>query len=387
MSKYKATLLVLLLLPLPAGGVAFAQPAARKFDELTHGTPEQHRHRSYEEQNKEFELRIARYVRQLRKEKARPHIITYSPRIVESESYGSSIADMRAGQAKSELSGHGFDYKSIVAVDGGFREVATTELWIVPPGAQTPSPTPTVRPEDVAYCPSVDVSGMIYIPRPNSPLEFKAAVRSHDKKIRPTFLWKLSQGRIINGQGTDTIAVELPDGASGDVLAKVDVGGYSLECPILTTTAISKTTVGVEHFKFDEYGDICGGDEKARLDNLAIQLQSNPEFQLYVVFYGGRCYSSCGYDYPRHRPRRPRKGEAAARAGRIKPYLVNSRGLEPERITVIDGGHRESWTAELWLAPRGAKPPAPAPTIRPEYIEYRKSRPAKSELLHGCMGS
>ena len=386
MSKHKVPFLILIILL--TGGSALAQPKARKFDELTVGigSPEPRWFKSYEEQDKELKLRIARYARQLRKERARPYIIAYSPRVVEWEIYNRSIGDMRAGQAKSELSAHGFDYESTNAVNGGFREVATTELWIVPPGAQPPPLTPTVKPEDVAYCPFVSVRSLPYVPKPSSPLEFKAIVESYDKKIQPTFEWKVSQGQIVSGQGTDTIAVEVPDGASGDVIARVDVGGYSLECPITTTTAISKTTFGVSHFKFDEYGDICSGDEKARLDNLAIELQNNLEFQVYVIFYGGRCYSSCGYDYPRHRPRRPRKGEAEARAARIKPYLVNTRGLDPERIFVINGGHRESWTAELWLVPKGAKPPVPTPTVQPEDIKYRTGGPTKREFLLGCMG-
>ncbi|HZB43848.1 MAG TPA: hypothetical protein VE360_01320, partial [Pyrinomonadaceae bacterium] len=100
----------------------------------------------------------------------------------------------------------------------------------------------------------------------------------------------------------------------------------------------------------------------------------------------GRCYSSCMLDYPRHRPRRPRKGEAAKRAARIKQYLVGTRGLDPERIFVIDGGHRESWTAELWVVPGGANPPAPTPTVQAEDIRYGKGSPTRREFALGCMG-
>ncbi len=386
MCNFSVKFLILVLLI--AGGNSSAQSKARKFDEFTVGigSPEPRWLESYEEQDKEFDLRILRYVKQLRKEGARPHIIAYSPRVAEWEIYNRSIADMRAGQARSKLSGQGFDYESIKAVNGGFREVATTELWIVPPGAQLPLPTPTVRPEDAAVCPFVRVSSLPYVPNLNGPLEFRAVVESNDKKIQPIFSWRVSQGKIVSGQGTDRIAVELPEGASGEVVAKVDVGGYSLECPVSTTAAISKTTFNVSHFKFDEYGDTCSGDEKARLDNLAIHVQNNPEAQVHVIYYGGRCYSSCGYDYPRHRPRRPRKGEAEARVARIKPYLINSRGLEPDRIFVVNGGHRESWTAELWIVPKGARPPDPTPTVQPTDIQYRKARNTKGESPFGCLG-
>jgi len=366
---------------------ALAQSKARKFDELSIGigTPGSWWPGKYEEEEKVMKRHMLRYARQLRKEKARAYIIGYAPRVVEWESYDRSYGEMRAGQARERLS-EIFDYKQITTIDGGFRETAITELWIVPPGAQPPEPTPTVRSEDVARCPFLRISGSSYVPTPNAPLEFKANLESNGRKIDPGFTWQVSQGKIINGQGTDRIAVEVPAGASGKVIARLDVSGYALDCPFKTTTAVSETTVGISHFKFDEYGDICSGDEKARLDNLAIQLQSNPELHAYIIFYGGRCYSSCSHDYPRHRPRYPRKGEAQVRAARIKPYLVNTRGLAPDRIFVIDGGNRESWTAELWIAPKGAMPPAVTPTVQLEDIEYRKGRPTRREFVFGCLG-
>lgn len=128
---------------------------------------------------------------------------------------------------------------------------------------------------------------------------------------------------------------------------------------------------------FDRFGDICCDDEKARLDNFAIALENEPESQGVIIFYGGRrhnypfCHSS--------RRRLPRRGESGARAARLKPYPVNSRGLDPERIVVIDGGYRQSWTAELWVIPKGENPPPPVPTVRPQEIRFRKGRIKKRD--------
>jgi hypothetical protein len=136
--------------------------------------------------------------------------------------------------------------------------------------------------------------------------------------------------------------------------------------------------------KVDEYADICCEDEQARLDSFAIELQNNPDATGYVIFYGGRRYPSCWTDYPRHRPRIPYKGEAEARAASIKPYLTDTRGMDRERIVVVNGGHRESWMAELWIVPKGAKFPAPTPTLRPEQIRYRKGKQRSRAFRERC---
>ena len=139
----------------------------------------------------------------------------------------------------------------------------------------------------------------------------------------------------------------------------------SISAPVVTND---------EPRRSDEYADICCEDEKARLDYFANELQENPEATGYVIFYGGRRYSSCWYDYPRHRSRIPYKGEAEERAAIVKPYLVNVRRVAPERITVVNGGHRQSLMIELWIVPKGAKVPVPTPTLKPEDIKYRRGK-------------
>jgi len=91
--------------------------------------------------------------------------------------------------------------------------------------------------------------------------------------------------------------------------------------------------------KFDEYGNIKFNDEKARLDNYAIQLQNTPGSSATIIVYG-----SCA-------------GEAQQRGDRAKDYLVNTRGIEAGRITVVDGGCRSDLTVQLWVVPQGADAP------------------------------
>jgi len=332
---------------------------ARKFDEfeIGIGSPRNWWVSNIREQEKEMKTRLLRYATELRKERARAYIIGYSPRVVEWEIYNRSYGEMRAGQARERLSEF-FDYRRIAGVDGGFREFATTELWIVPPGAEPPKPTPTVKLEDVSQCPFLRVIGLPYVPIPNVPYEFKAMVESNDKKIKPTFAWRVSQGQIIKGQGTDTISLDLPKETIGRVAISLDLIGYSFECPVESTHSIVTTTVGLSHFLFDAFGNIHCEDELARLDNLASTLQNDPTLQVHVVIYGGRV----GYG-----------NEALARAARMKSYLVMTRGIEEARVLTIDAGFRNELSGELWLSSRGTGKPIVTPTVDRKYVK-RKGR-------------
>lgn len=117
--------------------------------------------------------------------------------------------------------------------------------------------------------------------------------------------------------------------------------------------------------KFDEFEDIKCEDEMAHLDNVAVSLQSTPDSKAVVIFYGGRRFTG----------RLPLRGEAAARAARLKTYLVQRRGIPTDRVVLIDGGYKEAWMAEIWLVAPGASMPTPQPTIPAEKIRFRKGKP------------
>lgn len=116
--------------------------------------------------------------------------------------------------------------------------------------------------------------------------------------------------------------------------------------------------------KFDEFGDTKCEDEMARLDNFTVTLQNVPGSRGVIIFYGGR----------RFRGRLPKRGEAAARAARLKPYLVQRRGIPTDQVIVIDGGFAEEFKVELWVVPPGATMPIPQPTIPIEKIKFRKGK-------------
>jgi len=145
-------------------------------------------------------------------------------------------------------------------------------------------------------------------------------------------------------------------------------------CSVVVTSSLD-VFAQQEARLLDTFGNICCDDELARLDNFAIQLQNDPEVQGYIIFYGGRRYGS-PYCHST-RLRIARRGDAEARVARLKPYLTATRGIDASRIVVINGGYREEWTAELWIIPKGATPPTPTPSIKPEEIKFRKGKPGR----------
>jgi hypothetical protein len=74
--------------------------------------------------------------------------------------------------------------------------------------------------------------------------------------------------------------------------------------------------------------------------------------------------------------------EGGARSTRAVDYLVNNRGIDRSRITVIDGGCRESLTIELWICPTGAGAPtatnsatvSPCPACKVKAAPRRRAR-------------
>lgn len=85
--------------------------------------------------------------------------------------------------------------------------------------------------------------------------------------------------------------------------------------------------------KFDEYGHISFEDEKARLDNYLIQMKERLGRGAIVVVGENRAV----------------RNRLLRRAERAKKHLVQKRGLEAERLLIIDGGYRPSSYTELHL--------------------------------------
>jgi len=223
-------------------------------------------------------------------------------------------------------------YTATVEVDDGNQHKvsgsATVTVADCSGCVKPPPPCPVVS----VSCPS-DVG-------PNEPITFTASVSGGEAGATWTYNWSVSAGTISSGQGTSTITVDTANLAGQSVTATVSIGGADPSCTGTTASCTTSVrTPPVEARKFDEYGNIRFNDEKARLDNYAIQLQNEPTATGTIIVYG-----SC-------------TGEGQQRGDRAKDYLVNTRGIEAGRITVVDGGCRSELTVQLWIVPSGSAAP------------------------------
>jgi hypothetical protein len=130
--------------------------------------------------------------------------------------------------------------------------------------------------------------------------------------------------------------------------------------------------------KIEEFGITTNCDDwMARSENLVVKLSKDQSSLGYIVYYGGRVNIQ-PYDSP-YTEKLPRRGEAFARAAVIKSRFVDTFGIDENRIILVNGGYRETWSVELWVAPGGDSWPRPTPTIQESAIRFRKGRVRKQE--------
>jgi len=222
-------------------------------------------------------------------------------------------------------------YTATVEVNDGNQHTATGSATVTVAecsGCEIPKPP----------CPTVSVSCPDSVEF-NQPITFTASVSGGPEGFTPTYNWSVSAGTISGGQGTSTITVDTAGLGGQPVTATVSLGGADPSCSTTNSCTTNVKPEAPKPRRFDEYGNIRFNDEKARLDNYAIQLQNEPGSTATIITYG-----TCA-------------GEGQARGERAKQYLVNTRGIEASRITVVDGGCRADLTVQLWVVPTGAEQP------------------------------
>ncbi|HEX8137489.1 MAG TPA: hypothetical protein VF544_07865 [Pyrinomonadaceae bacterium] len=170
------------------------------------------------------------------------------------------------------------------------------------------------------------------------------------------YTWTVSpaSARIVSGAGTPSITVDTSGVGNQKISAilVVDDGSGIPQCrqvaQAVTNVLFTPPPPRLPR-KFDEFPNLAFDDQKARLDNLAIELANSPDATGHIIVYSGRT---------------SRAGQAQRLGERARVYLTRTRGVDPSRIVITDGGYREADEFEIWIVPQGAQVPQPSPTVQ-----------------------
>ncbi len=210
---------------------------------------------------------------------------------------------------------------------------------------QTKTETVTVKECDCVpkcACPTTfDISGGGVV-NPGEPMNFTANV-SGGSTGDITYNWTVSAGTITSGQGTASISVDTTGLAGQNVAATVTIAGDGLcaNCEKQKTETGSVQPKPVPR-QFDEFGNLPDDEVKARIQNLYVELGSNPNSQGYIINYGT-------------------DKEVAKREKQITKAITFLK-LDPSRVTIVRGGANAMGAGvntKVWIVPPGADNPQP----------------------------
>lgn len=192
---------------------------------------------------------------------------------------------------------------------------------------------------------------------------FSARVVGTIQTTKPEFKWTVSAGTITSGQGTEVISVDTAGLGGQEIIASVEL---STACRGSSSKPTKIKPPIVCWFPFDAYGDITFEDEKARLDNFAIQLLNEPAASGQILMFAGR---------------ETFKNETAQRLARAKSYLVDVRHIDPNRIATYDCGFTQELNLQIWVVPVDATPRSCDSTMTIPFseVKFTKPRPKSSK--------
>jgi hypothetical protein len=217
----------------------------------------------------------------------------------------------------------------------------------------------------VAACATLDIDGPTEVD-PGTEVVFKAKLTGTIHTTKPEFKWTVSAGTITEGQGTDEISVDSTGLGGVEITATVELSGAPPGCKGSSRTTQVKVPPMVCGIAFDEYGDISFEDEKARLDNFAIQLMNFPDSSGIILMTAGQVTF---------------KNESFERLARAKSYLAKVRSIDRARIVTLDCGFTQELNIIMWTIQPGIIPPSCDifTTIPVSDVKFTKRRPKSSK--------
>lgn len=342
---------LLLFLALAVSRSVYAQTSAVKFDEFTSRETAGYLF----DDDPTYKERLARFVKQLKGEPRGvvAYIIHYRARV---STAADMLAESRTQGAKWEITSETkVGHEDVVIIDGGVRDEDTLEFWIGRRGGKPPESTPAYIPAEAVTCPSVWLDAQASHVDKNTPAVFSVLFRP---TYTGSFTWSVSAGRILEGQGTGSIKVDVT--GLQKITVSVVADNLSNECRRETRNVFD---IGPRPILVDEFGRLPESDLRARFDAYLVALSQEPSYRGYTIIYGRRDA--------------PRSLEAVRR---LLTNHIHFRNFDANRIKIVEGGYREQGGMQIWLLPPGVTQPQPQPTVDSKFVVKRPRSSRRKRL-------
>lgn len=183
-------------------------------------------------------------------------------------------------------------------------------------------------------CPTVSVIPPPSVVRVGEAMRFSGKLTGNTDLDKFEYMWTVDKGRIIKGQGTDSIVVVLDEEGDTTVTATVNILNQK-HCDLSASDTGIVCTCG-DPVILDEFGELPTDDLRARFDNVFIYLQNDPKAKAVVINYG-------------------LDKDIKARKKLINNHM-KFRGYDKNRIIFEDGGREKTIRTLIGLVPEGADP-------------------------------
>lgn len=196
--------------------------------------------------------------------------------------------------------------------------------------------------QDPANCPTIDVIGPGGIPFQGEPVSFTANVDTKERTdLQIEYVWTVSSGKIIYGQGTPNITVERDSDES--ITVTVEIKGFPEGCSNADSETMGCGLRPPQPIKAGEFLNFVTPTEKNQLKDLKNKVLNDSNAQIYVI---GRFKENTS------------EKETAQKLKKLGRFLMKELAVESSRIT-ITRVFGESEFSEIWLVPPGANNPQP----------------------------
>lgn len=186
-------------------------------------------------------------------------------------------------------------------------------------------------------CPTINVIGPSGLTAPGEISTYTASVDTKGKELKLEYVWSVSKGSIVSGQGTSMIEVREPC-----VTVTVEIKGFPESCPS-TASEWACGNPPPQPVKLDEFIGSLAKVRTKRFVEVFKEAEEDRYAQVYIFISGTR--------------RNPKSSVRKKRQILMRHITVTCR-FDPQRVTFVDSDKRND-RVTIWLVPAGASLPTP----------------------------